>query len=168
MWCALPAHRGPWVMNWAPTGPAPALLAWWRGARGEGPGAGVLWGNREHRPPESAGRGPARSSTRRGREPRARLRVISKCSRPRSFGSEQERWEWGGVGVRMMKGLNWESVQESYQRNEDDSSPWKFLEEVGKKTDPRAHQFISGLHCSRFPSSLSAEAWGRRRGRSQL
>lgn len=68
----------------------------------------------------------------------------------------------------MMKGLNWESVQESYQRNEDDSSPWEFLEEVGKKTDPGAHQFISGLHCSRFPSSLSAEAWGRRRGRSQL
>ena len=30
----------------------------------------------------------------------------------------------------MIKGLNWESVQESYQRHEDDNSPWKFLEDV--------------------------------------
>lgn len=56
MWCALPAHGGSWVLNWVSTGPTPEMLAWWLGAGAGGVGGRAVWGNREHHPPETAGR----------------------------------------------------------------------------------------------------------------
>ena len=72
------------------------------------------------------------------------------------------------MGVRMIKGLNWESVQKvtkGMKMKILHGNFWKKLER--RRTQEHTSSF-QRFTCSRFPSGLSAEAWGRRKGRSRL